>query len=61
MAAALEKQGIAPTIIYMSGYTDDASVRDSATRKGGLFLQKPFTGETLAVAVRGALDAIPAA
>jgi len=40
------------TVLYMSGYTDHT------LGDGSLFLQKPFTPETLARAVRAALDAV---
>jgi len=47
-------------ILYMSGYTD-AAVRVGESSEGddpaGTFLQKPFTPELLACAVRSALDA----
>jgi signal transduction histidine kinase/CheY-like chemotaxis protein/HAMP domain-containing protein len=39
-------------VLYMSGYTDH-TVED-----GSLFLQKPFTPDTIARAVRAALDAV---
>jgi signal transduction histidine kinase/ActR/RegA family two-component response regulator len=60
MAAELERLGIKPTIIYMSGYTDDVLIRDGALRGGGLFIQKPFTSDVLARSVRNALDAVAA-
>jgi CheY-like chemotaxis protein len=40
------------TVLFMSGYTDQT------TDDGALFLQKPFTPDTLARTVRAALDAV---
>lgn len=43
-------------IVFMSGYTDDAVVRHGILTPGIAYLQKPFTGDTLAGKVRAALD-----
>ena len=43
-------------ILYMSGYTDDATLRDGVLADGISFLQKPFTPEGLARKVREVLD-----
>ena len=43
-------------ILYMSGYTDDAILRDGVLEDGIPFLQKPFTPEGLARKVREVLD-----
>jgi PAS domain S-box-containing protein len=43
-------------VLYMSGYTDDEMLRRGLTQPGTAFLEKPFTGERLARAVRDALD-----
>ena len=44
-------------VIYMSGYTDDALDRRGVPEAGAAFLQKPFTRDTLARAIREVLDA----
>jgi PAS domain S-box-containing protein len=44
-------------IIFTSGYTDDAIVRQGALVPGSTFLQKPFTPDTLGRLVREVLDA----
>ena len=41
----------------MSGYTDDALVREGIKVRGAPFLQKPFTLQELARTVREVLDA----
>jgi len=43
-------------ILYMSGYTDDAVLRQGVLEDGIPFLQKPFTAEELARKVREVLD-----
>ena len=44
-------------VLYMSGYTDDAIVRQGLITEGRHFLQKPFTPAVLAKRVRDVLDA----
>jgi signal transduction histidine kinase/ActR/RegA family two-component response regulator len=48
-------------ILYISGYTDDAVLRHGVLEAHTPFLQKPFTADALARAVRGAMDAPAAA
>ena len=43
-------------VLYVSGYPDDALLRNGVLRGDVNFLQKPFTSMALAVAVRGVLD-----
>ncbi len=50
----------ATKVLYMSGYNDDAIVRYGVSVSEAEFLQKPFTLESLARKVRGALDAVGA-
>jgi PAS domain S-box-containing protein len=49
---------IEPTtrVLYMSGYTDGAIIRSSELGPGTGFIQKPFSGDELAVRVRELLD-----
>lgn len=44
-------------ILYMSGYTDNVIDQGGILERGVYFLQKPFTGRTLASKVREVLDA----
>jgi len=43
-------------VVYMSGYTDGAISRQGVLDKDAILLEKPFTAENLARAVRRALD-----
>jgi PAS domain S-box-containing protein len=51
---AVHQPGI--RVLYMSGYTDDEILRRGLLVPGAEFLEKPFTPERLAGAVRQALD-----
>ena len=44
------------SVIYMSGYTDDAITRHGVLEPGFVFVQKPFTPDALARTVRDVLD-----
>ncbi len=48
-------------VLYMSGYTDDAALRESFLPPGSPFIEKPFAPDALATRVRDALDAHRAA
>jgi two-component system cell cycle sensor histidine kinase/response regulator CckA len=43
-------------ILFMSGYTDDSTVRHGISKSDIAFLQKPFTPASLAAKVRAVLD-----
>ena len=47
-------------ILYMSGYTDDAVVRNGLLGPGTVLLQKPFTADALACKLREVLDGVGA-
>jgi hypothetical protein len=47
-------------VMYMSGYADDAAVRQRGVPEGSSFLQKPFTPDALVRKVRELLDGRPA-
>jgi len=60
LAARLMQQAPELRVLYMSGYTDDATEVHGAFWGGVPLLQKPFTPSQLAQSVRGALDHNPA-
>jgi DNA-binding NarL/FixJ family response regulator len=43
-------------VLFMSGFTNDEVVRRGLMRRNQRFVQKPWTPEMLAAAVRSALD-----
>jgi FixJ family two-component response regulator len=47
-------------VLYMSGYTDDAVLRQGMLEPGAAFIQKPFRPDDLARRIRDLLDAPPA-
>jgi DNA-binding response OmpR family regulator len=49
------------SVLFMSGYTNDAIARHGVLEPGIAFLQKPFTPRGLAEKVREVLDATPRA
>jgi len=55
-------RAIAPAtrVLYMSGYTEDATIRSGALGAGTGFIQKPFSGDKLALCVRELLDRVAA-
>jgi PAS domain S-box-containing protein len=57
LAAELSARYPRLAVLFMSGYTDDTVVRHRVAESGVAFLQKPFTGDELAVKVRRVLDA----
>jgi DNA-binding NtrC family response regulator len=56
LTAQLIQQRPGLTVIYMSGYTEDAIVQHGVLKPGIFFLNKPFTSETLGRKIREALD-----
>jgi len=44
-------------VLFMSGYTGQTVGQHGVLAEGSLFLQKPFTRDTLATKIRQALDA----
>lgn len=57
LAQRLEVMRPAMAVLYVSGYTDDAVVRQAISDRGSVFLQKPVPLETLAQKLRYTLDA----
>jgi PAS domain S-box-containing protein len=56
LAERLKKTRADLRVVYMSGYTDDAVARHGLAAPGAAFLQKPFTADGLARAIRSVLD-----
>ena len=47
-------------VLFLSGYSEHATVREEVLEAGRQFLQKPFTTDTLMHTVREVLDAAKA-
>jgi two-component system, cell cycle sensor histidine kinase and response regulator CckA len=56
LAVQIQKLRPDVSILYMSGYTDDAVIRRGVLEAGMAFIQKPFGAEDLARRVREVLD-----
>ena len=61
MAETLQAERPDLPILFISGYSRDAIVRDGRVDAGVQFLAKPFTKDALAIKVRDALSSAPAA
>ena len=57
LAERLQSQHPGLRVMFMSGYTADAVLRQGISDTGGSFLQKPFTAQQLARKIREVLDA----
>jgi PAS domain S-box-containing protein len=57
LASRIAEVAPAARVLFMSGYTDDAALRQHVLEPGAPFLQKPFTPATLAAKVREVLEA----
>jgi signal transduction histidine kinase len=55
LAERLDKLQPGVTVLFMSGYTDDAIVQHGVLKEGATFIQKPFSPEELAGKVRAVL------
>ncbi len=60
VAKALGARRPSMGLVFMSGYTDDAISQHGVLSPGALFLEKPFTQETLGRKVREAMDLVAA-
>lgn len=56
VAREIQKRRPSTKIVYMSGYTNDIIAQKGILEEGTLFLEKPFTAETLAQILCAALD-----
>ena len=56
LAEKLHEQRPQTRVLYVSGYTDDAVLRNGLLEAGTAFLQKPFTRDSLARKVREVLE-----
>ena len=57
LAEGVRERNPETRVVFMSGYTDEDSVREAASAGGVRFLQKPYTPAGLLRCVRAALDA----
>jgi CheY-like chemotaxis protein len=57
LAARLLASRAGLRVVFVSGYTEDAAVRSGTLPPGQVFLEKPFTSQAIADAVRAALEA----
>ncbi len=57
LAASLRRDRPSLPVVYTSGYSDDAALREGSLEPGARFLQKPYTGDDLARAIRACLEA----
>ena len=58
LAAQIRATRPGTRVLFMSGYTQDAALRQQVLEPGAAFLEKPFTVQTLTRAVQGALAKI---
>ena len=56
LAGALRATRPEARVLYMSGYTDDDIIRRGILESGSMFLEKPFSAESLGDAVRQVLN-----
>jgi CheY-like chemotaxis protein len=57
LAEGVRDRHPATRVVFMSGYTDEAAVRQAAASGGIRFIQKPYKPEGLLSTIRAALDA----
>jgi len=57
LAEGVRDRNPATRVVFMSGYTDEAAVRQAAAGGGIRFIQKPYKPEGLLSTIRAALDA----
>jgi FixJ family two-component response regulator len=57
LAEGVRDRHPATRVVFMSGYTDEAAVRQAAAGGGIRFIQKPYKPEGLLSTIRAALDA----
>jgi FixJ family two-component response regulator len=61
LVGRLREEGTRTSILYTSGYADDALTSEAGRDERIHFLAKPYTGTTLLRKVREVLDSKPAA